>query len=122
MSSEAHDVIIENCIKKLDHFDAVIREAEAGYALSLLELRKNCDHEILLEAPYQALEYFGDMPELRICETCGLEEAGRSHKYLKGRAYPAKRDGPDGVYSRRRRGPRTMAKDFYEENPTNLAI
>lgn len=117
MSSEARDAIIENCIKELSLFDSIIREAEAGYALSLLELRKNCKHETLLEAPYQTLEYFAGLPELRICEACGLEEEGRSYKYLKGRAYPAKREGPNSLYSRRRRGPRMMAKDFYKENP-----
>lgn len=93
---------------------------EKTYANNLESLRRICKHEILLEAPRLDQEYFSDLHPIRICEICGMEEESssswsNSYKYLTGRAYSVKRDGPGGIYATRRRGGRCLAREFYKE-------
>jgi hypothetical protein len=117
---------IQELLAKLDQADNEIIAAEEQYAAILLQIRENCKHEILLEAPQRFLEYFPSLPKLRICEVCGVEEEGPYYKILVGRAYPVKREGPDGLYSHRKRGSRTFAHEMVRsglmETTHNAAI
>lgn len=81
-----------------------IETAEAEFAAALADLRENCEHKTLLEAPWQGSVsgYFAPMQELRICEDCGAEEE-RPYNVLTGRAYPVNRDE---IYRNRKRGGR----------------
>lgn len=85
------------------HTDAIYK-AYHEYEKALAHLQATCEHKVILEADRQSQTYFRDLPYMRVCEDCGVEEEsawGINWKILTGRAYPTKRDGKDGLYSRR---------------------
>jgi hypothetical protein len=76
--------------------DAIYR-AYAAYDEALKVLQAECPHDIILEAPRQYMEFFNDLPPIRICEQCGTEEDSSSiyssrFNTLTGRAYMVKRE------------------------------
>ena len=73
--------------------DAILR-AYHEYKTALPKLQESCEHKVLLEADRQSQTYFSDLPAIRICEDCGLEEETQwgSWKKLTGRAYRVSRD------------------------------
>lgn len=82
-----------------DETDAIYK-AYAAYQKGLEELQANCVHQTLVEANRESMEFFSDLPYIRICEDCGTEEKSHygSWKVLTGRAYKVNRSE---VYSNR---------------------
>ena len=73
--------------------DAILKAYHA-YNKALSKLQATCEHKTILLAGSQYMEYFRDLPAIRICEDCGLEEDARygAWKKLTGRAYTVDRN------------------------------
>lgn len=71
-----------------------IYKAYAAYEKALAELQATCEHNTLLEAGRQSMQFFSDLPYIRICEDCGVEAESHygSWKKLAGRAYKVSRE------------------------------
>lgn len=80
-----------------------IYKAYHEYEVALAKLQASCEHKTILESPRVPQVYFNDLPYIRICEDCGVQEESSwgSWKILTGRAYQVKRTGPNGAYSQR---------------------
>ncbi len=55
-----------------------LAEAQVEYTAALKALQASCSHDKVSECEWEQMEYIDSLHPRRICETCGVEEEGKS--------------------------------------------